>query len=318
MGKLAFLFPGQGSQYAGMGKELAERHEVARAVFEEADRALGFPLSRLCFEGPEEDLRLTANTQPAVLTVSVAAARVLEEKGVRPDTVAGHSLGEYSAQVASGCLSLGEAVVAVERRGQYMQEAVPAGEGAMAAILGLSRAQVEDVCRLAAQGQVVAPANLNSPEQVVISGHAAAVNRAVEAAQAAGAKRAVLLPVSAPFHCALMEPAARRLEKDLFSIRFGEVKVPVVSNVDAAIVATPEQARDALIRQVCAPVRWEESMRKLIELGCDRFVEVGPGKVLRGLLRQIDRGVACTSVEDEDSLRATLEKLSAADSEAAS
>ncbi|MFQ5816549.1 MAG: ACP S-malonyltransferase [Terriglobia bacterium] len=316
MGKLVFLFPGQGSQYVGMGKELAESYAVARAVLAEADEALGFPLSRLCLAGPEEELRLTANTQPAVLTVSVAAARVLEEKGVRPDYVAGHSLGEYSALVVSGCLALQEAVVTVKRRGQYMQEAVPAGAGAMAAILGLPQAQVEEVCRRTAQDQVVALANLNSPAQIVISGHAEAVNRAVEAAKGAGAKRAILLPVSAPFHCALLRPAARHLERDLFKVEFEELKVPLVTNVDAEIVAAPEAARDALMRQVCAPVRWEESMRRLIGLGCDRFIEVGPGKVLRGLLRQIDRGVACTNVEDQESLDATLTKLAATKSEA--
>lgn len=311
MGKVAFLFPGQGSQYAGMGKGLAERYAVARAVVEEADKALGSPLSRLCFAGPEEELRLTINTQPAVLTVSVAAARVLQEKGMRPDYVAGHSLGEYSALVVSGCLPLKETVVTVKRRGQYMQEAVPAGEGAMAAVLGLSQAQVEEICRQAAQGQVVAPANLNSPEQIVISGHADAVNRAVQAAKEVGAKRAVLLPVSAPFHCELMRPAAQRLESDLCRLGFGEVKVPLVTNVNAEVVTTSEAARDALIRQVCAPVRWEESMRRLIALGCDRFLEVGPGKVLRGLLRKIDRSVACYNVEDEESLAATVEKLAA-------
>ena len=318
MGKLAFLFPGQGSQYAGMGQELATNYTVARAVFDDADAALGFSLSRLCFEGPEEELRLTRNTQPAVLAVSMAAARVLAEKGVVPDYVAGHSLGEYSALVTSGCLALREAVVTVARRGQYMQEAVPEGEGAMAAIIGLPRAQVEELCRTAAQGQVVAPANLNSPEQIVISGHAAAVNRAVEAAKSAGAKRAVLLPVSAPFHCALLKPAEERLKPHLSQISFGGLRVPLVSNVDADVVERSQAARDALVRQVCAPVRWEESMRRLIALGCDRFVEVGPGKVLCGLLRQIDRSVAGLNVEDEKSLQATLQKLAATATEAAS
>lgn len=295
-----------------MGKELAERYAVAGAVFVEADRALGRPLSRLCFEGPEEELKLTANTQPAVLTVSVAAAEVLAEQGIQPDYAAGHSLGEYSALVASGALTAAEAVVTVEKRGRYMQEAVPPGAGAMAAIIGLARADVERLCAEAAQGLVVSPANLNSPEQIVISGHAAAVGRVVEAAQAAGAKRAVLLPVSAPFHCALMEPAARRLAHDLARIHFSPLRVPVLCNVDAALLETAEAARDALLRQVTAPVRWEESMRKLIALGCDTFIEVGPGKVLRGILRQIDRAVTCYNVEDEASLQATLEKLRAA------
>jgi len=318
MGKLAFIFPGQGSQSAGMGKALAEAFPVARAVFEEADRALGFPLSRLCFEGPEEELKLTANTQPAILACSVAAYRVLEEKGVKPDYVAGHSLGEYSALVAAGALSLADAVVTVRRRGEYMQQAVPAGEGAMAAILGLSADKVKAACGQAAEGQVVSPANLNSPDQVVISGHAAAVERAMEAAKAAGAKRAIRLPVSAPFHCALMAPVVAPLKKQLESISFRDLRVLLVTNVDADLVTTGAAARDALLRQLPAPVRWEESMRKLAALGCDRAVEVGPGKVLAGLWRQIDRRVTLLSVEDPQSLEKALERLTGAPQEAAS
>ena len=318
MGKLAFIFPGQGSQHAGMGKALAEAFPAARAVFEEADRALGFPLSRLCFEGPEEELKLTANTQPAILTCSVAAQRVLEEKAVRPDYVAGHSLGEYSALVAGGCLRLEEAVIAVRHRGEYMQEAVPSGEGAMAAILGLPANKVEEICREAAQGQVVSPANLNSPGQTVISGHTAAVERAMEAAKAAGAKRALRLPVSAPFHCRLLEPAAARLAVHFESVRFADLKVPLVSNVDADLIDAGAAARDALLRQVPAPVRWEESVRKLIALGCDTFVEVGPGKVLTGLLRQIDKSITGLNVEDPASLEATLAHLGGESREAAS
>ena len=319
MGKLAFIFPGQGSQRAGMGKVLAEQFPVARAVFDQADQALGFPLSTLCFEGPEEELKLTANTQPAILTTSVAAYRVLEEQGIAPDYVAGHSLGEYSALVASGCLSLPEAVVTVRNRGTYMQEAVPAGQGAMAALLGLPLPEVQQVCEQAAQGQVVVPANLNSPGQIVISGHKEAVERAAQAAKDAGAKRAVLLPVSAPFHSSLLQPAAARLESDFQRIRFGGLSIPLVTNVDAEVIETPQAARDALLRQVPAPVRWEESMRKLIELGCDCFIEVGPGKVLAGLLRQIDRSVRALSVEDPASLEKTLAALiSVTKSEAAS
>jgi [acyl-carrier-protein] S-malonyltransferase len=309
MGKLAFIFPGQGSQRAGMGKELAEQFPAARAVFDQADQALGFPLSKLCFEGPEEELKLTANTQPAILATSVAAYRVLEEQGIAPDYVAGHSLGEYSALVASGCLSLPEAVVTVRNRGTYMQEAVPAGQGAMAALLGLPLSKVQQVCEQAAQGQVVVPANLNSPGQIVISGHKEAVERAAAAAKDAGAKRAVLLPVSAPFHSSLLQPAAARLESDFQRIRFGGLSIPLVTNVDAEVIETPQAARDALLRQVPAPVRWEESMRKLMELGCDCFIEVGPGKVLAGLLRQIDRSVRALSVEDPASLEKTLAAL---------
>lgn len=319
MGKLAFIFPGQGSQCAGMGKALAEQFPAARAVFDQADQALGFPLSTLCFEGPEEELKLTANTQPAILATSVAAYRVLEEKGIAPDYVAGHSLGEYSALVASGCLSLPEAVVTVRSRGTYMQEAVPAGQGAMAALLGLPLSKVQQVCEQAAQGQVVVPANLNSPGQIVISGHKEAVERAAQAAKDAGAKRAVLLPVSAPFHSSLLQPAAARLESDFQRIRFGGLSIPLVTNVDAEVIETPQAARDALLRQVPAPVRWEESMRKLMELGCDCFIEVGPGKVLSGLLRQIDRSVRALSVEDSASLEKTLAALiSVTKSEAAS
>lgn len=312
MGKLAFIFPGQASQYPGMGKDLTEKFPAARAVFEEADRALGFSISQLCFEGSEEALKQTENTQPAILTVSTAAARVLAEKGVKPDFVAGHSLGEYSALVAAGSIAFADAVRVVRSRGRYMQEAISTGEGAMAAILGLSPAQVDQICKKAADGEVVSAANLNSPEQTVISGHAAAVKRAVELASQAGAKRAVILPVSAPFHCSLMMPAQQKLEVDLRKLEFAPLSIPLVNNVDAEIITGGEEARGSLIRQVSSPVRWEESTRELIDAGVNTFIEVGPGRVLTGLLRQIDRSVHCFNVEDEKSLTATLDKLAQA------
>jgi [acyl-carrier-protein] S-malonyltransferase len=317
MGKVAFLFPGQASQYPGMGKELADRYPVARAVFEEADKALGFAISKICFEGTEDELRLTANTQPAILTVSVAAYRVLADKGIMPDFVAGHSLGEYSALVAVGALKFADAVRLVHKRGTYMQEAVPVGVGGMAAIMGLSPAVVQDVCKRAAENEVCAPANLNSPEQTVISGHASAVKRAVEIASQSGAKRAVVLAVSAPFHSALMMPAQEKLEKDLRATAMNFLQVPLVTNVDADTIRKGDEAREALIRQVTMPVRWEESMRMLLDEGVNTFVEVGPGKVLTGLIRQIERSVATLNVEDEKSLLGTLDKIAGAKTDAA-
>ena len=317
MGKVAFVFPGQASQYPGMGKELADMYPVAKDVFDEADKALGFSISKICFEGSEEDLKLTANTQPAILTCSVATYRVLEQKGLAPDFVAGHSLGEYSALVAAGALKFSNAVRLARKRGTYMQDAVPAGKGAMAAIMGLSPAVVADVCKRAADGEVCAPANLNSPDQTVISGHADAVKRAVELASQAGAKRATILAVSAPFHSALMMPAQEKLARDLEKIHFDNLRVPLVTNVDADTIETGEAAREALIRQVSTAVRWEESVRLLIEEGVNTFVEVGPGKVLSGLLRQIERSVATLNVEDEKSLLKTVEKIAGARSDAA-
>lgn len=300
-----------------MGRELAANHTAARSVFDDADRALGFSVSDLCFNGSEESLKLTANTQPAILTASVATYRVLAENGVQPAYVAGHSLGEFSALVATGSLDFSDAVRLVRHRGEYMQSAVPEGVGAMAAILGLAPAQVAGICRQAADGQVVAPANLNSPEQTVISGHAEAVKRAVELASAGGAKRAVMLPVSAPFHSSLMQPAAVRLEVDLRATAFHKLRVPLVNNADAELSTDGDEAREALIRQVTLPVRWEESVRELIEQGVNTFVEVGPGRVLTGLLRQIDRSIHVFNVEDEKSLRSTLERLAQAQTESA-
>ena len=317
MGKIAFIYPGQASQYPGMGKELADKNPAARAVFDEADKALGFSISQICFAGTEEELKLTANTQPAILTCSVAVHRVLSERGITPDFVAGHSLGEYSGLVAAGALKFADAVRLVRKRGEYMQEAVPAGQGAMAAIMGLSPAVVMDACRRAAENEVCSPANLNSPDQTVISGDAGAVKRAVEIAQQSGAKRAVMLPVSAPFHSALMMPAQQRLEKDLRAAEFSNLKMPLVTNVDADTISRGEEAREALIRQVTMPVRWEESVRMLIDEGVSTFVEVGPGRVLVGLLRQIERSVGALNVEDEKSLASTVEKIAQARADAA-
>jgi [acyl-carrier-protein] S-malonyltransferase len=294
-----------------MGKELAEKYPIARQTFDEADEALGHKLSQLCFEGPEEQLRMTEITQPAILTASVAAWRVLQEKGVSPAFVAGHSLGEYSAHVAAGTMSFSDAVRTVRNRGKYMQEAVPVGVGAMAAILGMDLQQVTTVCTDAAQGEVCAPANINSAEQIVISGHTAAVERAAKLASERGAKRAIMLSVSAPFHCSLMKPAQDRLASDLGSLKLQDPGVPVVCNIDAAVVSDAASARDALIRQVTGSVKWDQSVRLLIEKGVQIFVEVGPGKVLSGLMRQIDRSKTSLNVADEASLQKTLEQLSA-------
>jgi [acyl-carrier-protein] S-malonyltransferase len=300
-----------------MGKELAEKYPAARAVFEEADKALGFSISKMCFEGSEEELKLTANTQPAILTVSVAAYRVVAEKGLAPDYVAGHSLGEYSALVAVGALNFSDAVRLVHKRGKYMQEAVPAGQGGMAAIMGISPAVVQDACKRAAEGEICSPANLNSPEQTVISGHASAVKRAVEIASQLGAKRSMMLAVSAPFHSALMMPAQEKLEKDLRATSFSDLQVPLVTNVDADTIRKGDEAREALVRQVTMPVRWQESMRLLLDEGVNTFLEVGPGKVLTGLMRQIERSVASLNVEDEKSLQATVEKIAGAKTDSA-
>jgi [acyl-carrier-protein] S-malonyltransferase len=292
-----------------MGKDLAAMYPVAQETFDEADAALGFKISQLCFEGPEDELKMTEITQPAILTVSVAAWRVLQSKGITPQYAAGHSLGEYSAQVAAGTLEFRDAVRTVNKRGKYMQEAVPAGVGAMAAILMLPADEVRAVCEEAAQGEVCQAANMNSPSQTVISGNKAAVERAAELAKKRGAKRAVMLPVSAPFHCALMQPAQDRLGRDLAGLDFRTPETPVLCNVDVELVTTADAARDTLTRQVTGAVQWDASMRKLISLGVKTFVEVGPGTVLCGLMRQIDKAQACLNVENEDSLQKTMNGL---------
>jgi [acyl-carrier-protein] S-malonyltransferase len=353
--KTAFIFPGQGSQAVGMGRELAHLHPVARQTFEDADAALGFQLSQVCWEGPEDKLRLTEITQPAILTMSVAALRVLREKGIVPAMTAGHSLGEYSAHVAAGTLEFQDAVRTVHHRGRYMQEATPVGEGAMAAVLGMTVDKLRSLCSYVVNttgddqkdpesaaaldhilreilrdieggkpsqqgikevnGVVVCcqPANINSPDQIVISGSKPAVERAAELAKQRGAKRAIMLPVSAPFHSALMQPAQDRLADDLKALTFHPMRVPVVSNVDAEVVSDPERARDALVRQVTGAVRWEECMRVLIGRGISTFIEVGPGKVLCGLMRQIDRSKSCLNVEDEASLHKVVQHFAGAE-----
>jgi [acyl-carrier-protein] S-malonyltransferase len=310
MRKIAFIFPGQASQYPGMGKELSDKYESARRVFEEADRILGFALGQLCFSGPEEELKLTENTQPAILAVSVAAYSVLAEKGVRPDYVAGHSLGEYSAVVATGALGFAEALQLVRKRGRYMQEAVPVGQGAMAVVLGLGEDVLDSICKEVSQGEVVSLANLNSPSQIVIAGAAGAVERAVRLARERGAKRVAPLPVSAPFHCALMRPAELQLQREIAQLQFSNPVYPLVNNVDAAEVTSGALVAGSLVRQVCSPVRWAESIELLFRQGVEFFVEVGPGRVLSGLLRQIDRNAKLTNVGDEKSLNETLTLLS--------
>ncbi len=311
MGKIAFIFPGQGSQYPGMGRELAENFAAARAVFEEADQTLGFGLSELCFNGPDEELQLTANTQPAILTVSIAAFRVLTEYGIKPDLVAGHSLGEYSALVAAGSLTLTDAVSLVRLRGQLMQEAVPPGVGAMAAILGLEAEEVVAACAIAARNQVCGPANYNAPTQTVIAGHREAVERAVEECRLRGARRAILLKVSAPFHSALMLPAQERLTVPLAKTEFKDLKVPLVNNVEAQLVTKGSDARSGLVRQVSAPVLWTASVNRMLAEEVDTFIEVGPGRVLIGLVKSISKEVSLLNVEDLSSLEATLESLKA-------
>jgi [acyl-carrier-protein] S-malonyltransferase len=299
MSKTAFIFPGQGSQYPGMGKELAETFTVARHLFEEADDALGFKLSALCFAGSDADLKLTAITQPAILTASIAVLKVVEqETGLKADYVAGHSLGEYSALVCSGALSFTDAVRTVRARGTFMQEAVPVGTGTMAAMLGVERDVLEDICREAAEGEVVSPANFNSPGQIVIAGSVAAVARAIEIAKGRGFRKAMLLPVSAPFHCALMKPAADRLAVVLDTITVHEINIPVISNADAASNGDKGRVKPLLVAQVCSPVLWEQSVNTVITLGVTKFIELGPGKVLSGLVKRINKEAILANIED--------------------
>src|SRR5258708_7147598 len=307
--KTAFLFPGQGSQFAGMGKSLAEQFPLSKHTLDEEDEALGFAISELCFNGPESDLRLTENTQPALLAVSVAAFRVLQNHGVMPDYVAGHSLGEYSALVAAGSLEFAGALKLVRKRGRYMQEAVPQGIGAMAALLKLPEDKLDSVLREAAQGEVVTAANLNSPDQIVIAGHTGAVQRAMEIAKSAGARRAILLPVSAPFHCPLMKPAQERLAGDLNAAEFHGFAAPLVNNWQARLITRGTEAREGLYEQVPNPVRWADSIRLLASEGVTRFIEVGPGAVLTGLLRNIDPallGVKFGEADDWEKLHAAV------------
>ena len=311
---IAFVFPGQGSQHVGMGKSLSDRFDICRETLEHADEAVGVSLSTLCFQGPDDALMLTENTQPAVLAVSIAVYRLLASRGITPDIVAGHSLGEYSAHVAAGTISFADALRTVRRRGQYMQEAVPVGTGAMAAILGLDAQTVEQACQESAGADIVSPANLNAPGQVVIAGHRSAVERASARAKELGARRAMPLPVSAPFHCALMKPAEQRLEPELRSLIVSDPSMPVVANVDAEPKRDATAAIDALVRQVSAPVKWEAVVGRLVAEGVRTFVEVGPGKVLSGLIRKIDRQAQTVNVEDLDGL-ARLEQLLAGPAE---
>jgi [acyl-carrier-protein] S-malonyltransferase len=304
MAKWAFLFPGQGSQYVGMGKDLKQNFKVAADVFAEADEALHEDLSKLCFEGPEDDLKLTRNTQPAILTVSIAALRVLQqETGLVPAMTAGHSLGEYSALVASGALQFTDAVAIVRKRGTFMQEAVPVGVGGMAAVLGMETEVLEQICKESAEGQAVSPANYNCPGQIVISGHMEAVKRAAARAEAAGAKKVVMLPVSAPFHSSLMKPAAEKLGKALEPITVHDLKIPVLSNVEADFYPSKNDVKRLLTEQVDHPVRWIEEMEKMVREGVDKCVEIGPGKVLNGLVRKISRETAMQSIENPDSIK---------------
>ncbi len=309
MGKCAFVFPGQGSQYSGMGKEMHDAFSCARDAFDEASQALGLSLQDLCFKGPEEVLKLTRNTQPAILTVSIAILRILQSRGLSPSFVAGHSLGEYSALVCAEALTLGDAARLVRNRGEYMQAAVPPGKGMMSAVLGLVAPEVELACHEAASEGIVSPANYNAPDQVVIAGEVSAVTRAGEIARQRGAKRVMPLPVSAPFHCALMAPARERLAVDLARQEFRDLEMPLIANAGATRVETGAEARASLIRQVCEPVRWVETIRNLVHDGVDTFVEVGPGRVLTGLVKKIAPQVRTFSADGIRGIEALASEL---------
>ena len=309
MMKTAYIFPGQGSQYVGMGRDLAENNKASKEVFEAADRALGFKISQVCFEGDEGTLKLTANSQPAILSTSIAALRALQVEGLKPDYVAGHSLGEYSGLVTAGSLCFEDAVKVVRQRGLFMQEAAPPGVGAMAAILGTSIEAVEEACKEVTDYGLCSPANINSPGQIVIAGNREAVEKAIDILKEKGAKRAIMLPVSAPFHCDLMKPAAEKLSLVLNGIEFQDLSIPLVTNVDAAKIRLGSQAREALVRQVASPVKWSESIKKLLDLGVTRFVEIGPGRVLSGLVKQISRECRICNIEDMESLRSATAAL---------
>jgi [acyl-carrier-protein] S-malonyltransferase len=311
MGKTAFLFPGQGAQYIGMGKQIAEEYKSARIIFEQASEALGFDMEKLVFEGEEETLKITENTQPAIVTASVACLQPLLERGIRPDYTAGLSLGEYSAHVASGTMNFKTAVSLVRKRGKYMQEAVPLGLGTMAAILGLSAEDVVECCKEASAVGIVEPANFNCPGQISIAGEIKAVEKAMELCTAKGAKRAILLAVSAPFHCSMLKPAGEKLAAELQNVQLGKIQIPLVANTTAGIVKSAEEAKELLIRQVSSPVLWEDSVKRMLEDGVDTFVEIGPGKVLSGFVKKISKEARTFNIEDLDSLGKTLEGIGA-------